>query len=273
MRTRLEAMASLSRAGREVDYLDVGTGGPPVVLLHAFPLNSQMWAPQIACLAATRRVIAVDLVGFGGSSPAEDPMDTRIADLSDDVAALVESLDIAPVVAGGLSMGGYVAFDLWRRHPGMIAGLVLADTRAAADTAEAAARRSGQQEQIEQGGTEAVIDTLLAGLLGDTTRSQRPALVAQVRALMASAPPAAYVGALEAMKHRPDSTGDLAQIRVPTLVLVGEEDQLSPPDSIRQWQPLIPRSELVVLPGAGHVSNLEAPDEFNAAVVDFLDGL
>lgn len=256
-------------AGTRLHYLDVGAGVPPVVLLHAFPLHAEMWAPQLACLSARARVIAPDLQGFGRSDAPDDrsayTMDTYAAQ----VAGLLEHLGVERMVLGGLSMGGYVALAFLRRHSAMVIGLVLADTRAGADTTEVLERRTSQQDLVASEGAAAVVDTLLAGLLSERTRATRPELVDQVRGLMAN-PDAGYIGGLEAMKGRPDATAELAGIEVPTLALVGEHDTASPPDVVRGWQERIPGSRLVVLPGAGHLSNLEAADEFNAAADDLV---
>lgn len=264
-------MAVVEVDGVRINYLDLGTGDLPLVLLHAFPLRAEQWAPQLAFLAATHRVIAPDLKGFGASDAPGDPAEYTMDRYADEVAGILEQADIGRAVIAGLSMGGYVAFSFLRLHRERVAGLVLADTRAASDGTEARERRTSQQEQIAAGGIEAVIDTLLAGLLGAHSKEHRPALVAHVRGLMAANPPEGFVGALEAMKARPDSTPDLAGIDVPTLVLVGEEDALSPPDEVARFQAEIDGSRLVVLPRAGHLSNLEASDEFDSALGDFLD--
>jgi pimeloyl-ACP methyl ester carboxylesterase len=256
--------------GVRLHYADVGTGGPPLVLLHAFPLHSGMWAPQLACLSAARRVIAPDLKGFGASDAPEDLDRYTMLRYADELAGLLDGLGIDRVVLGGLSMGGYVAFAFLRQYPDRVAGLVLADTRAAADTAEVFERRTDQQDQAARLGTTALIEVLLAGLLCDNTKAHRLELVEQVRRLMAN-PAAGFVGALEAMKHRADATAELASIAVPTLVAVGEDDSLSPPDVARAMHEAIPGSQLAVLPRAGHLSNLEAPDEFNAAVMELLE--
>ncbi len=256
-------------AGTRLHYLDVGAGDPPVVLLHAFPLHAEMWAPQLACLSARTRVIAPDLKGFGRSDAPDDRSAYTMDNYAAEVAGLLEHLGVERMVLGGLSMGGYIAFAFLRRHAPMVAGLVLADTRAGADTAEVLERRTSQQEVVSSQGAGAVVDTLLAGLLSEHTRQHRPELVAQVRGLMVN-PDAGYIGGLEAMKGRPDATDELAGIDVPTLALVGEHDGPSPPDVVRGWQERIPGSRLVVLPGAAHLSNLEAADEFNAAADDFL---
>jgi len=257
--------------GVQIHYLDVGVGDPPLVLLHAFPIEAEQWAPQLACLSAGHRVIVPDLKGYGNSEAPDDRAGYSIDDYADEVAGLLDELGVERAAVGGLSMGGYVTFAFLRRHRHRLAGMVLADTRVVADSPEVLARRTAQQDQIDAGDIAAVLDALLGGLLSTNTRQTRPELVAHVRELMAANPAAGVVGALEAMKGRPDSTPDLAGIDIPTLVLVGEDDALSPPEEVRAFQAQIPKSRLVVLPRAGHLSNLEAPDEFNAALGDFLD--
>lgn len=256
--------------GSPVHYLEAGTGGTPLVLLHAFPLHAGMWAPQLACLSSGRRVIAPDLRGFGGSGAPEEISGYSMVGYADELAGFLDGLGLDRVVLGGLSMGGYVAFAFLRQYADRVTGLVLADTRAAADTAEVLGRRSDQQEQVARAGTTALIEVLLAGLLCDHTLARRPELVEQVRRLMAN-PVAGYIGALDAMKHRPDATGELASISVPTLVVVGEDDALAPPAVARAMHESIPGSQLAILPRAAHLSNLEAADEFNAAVADLLE--
>ena len=258
--------------GVRLHYADVGSGEPALVLLHAFPVHAGMWGPQLEHLSAERRVVAPDLLGFGSSDAPDSMFRYTMAGYADLVAKLLDHLGIRQVVLGGLSMGGYVAFAFHRQYPDRVGGLILADTKAAADTTEAFERRTDQQEQVARIGTEALIETLLEGLLCEHTRTNRPELVEQVRRLMAN-PPAGFIGALEAMKLRPDATEELAKISVPTLIVVGEDDSLSPPDVARAMQERIPDAQVVVLPRAGHLSNLEAADEFNTAVAGFLGRL
>lgn len=265
--------------GVRLHYLDAGPrpGGavartltpPPLVLLHAFPLHAGMWAPQVEAVSPDRRVIAPDLPGFGGSEAPQSMYRYTMAGFAELVAGLLDRLEVDRVVLGGLSMGGYVSFAFLRQYPHRVAGLVLADTRAGADTSAVYERRSEQQDQVATIGTRTLIETLLGGLLCDHTQAHRADLVDHVRGLMAN-PAAGYVGALEAMKHRPDSTGTLAGVTVPTLVVVGEDDALAPVDVARDMQERVPEAALAVLPRAGHLSNLEAPAEFNAALAGLL---
>ena len=268
-------MPTATLQGTTVHYLDQGSGQPAVVLLHAFPLCARMWQPQIEALASRVRVVAPDLTGFGGSDAPDDPSAYSVDGWADDVARLLDHLGLGRVVVGGQSMGAYVAFAFLRRHRSRLAGLVLADTRPTADPPEVTERRSRQQEQISTGGEAGkaeVVDGLLQTLLCADTHEHRPDVVETARRLMDN-PPAGFVGALEAMKRRPDSVADLATVDVPTLVLVGDQDVPSPPDVAETMQEGIPGSELVVVPGAGHLSGLEAPETFNAALLDFVSRL
>ncbi len=263
-------MPEASIAGDNVHYLDEGDGEPALILLHAFPLHAGMWAPQIAALAGRRtRVMAPDLLGFGTTDAPEDPAVYSVDAWADQVAGLLDHLGLGRVVLGGLSMGGYAAFAFVRRHRDRLAGLVLADTRPGPDTAQVAERRRRQARQVTEQGTAELRETMLAGLLGEHTRTHRPDVVDTVRTLTDN-PSAGFVGALSAMRKRLDSTGDLAGIEVPTLVVVGDEDALSPPEVARAMHAAIPRSTLTVLPRSGHLSNLEAPDAFGTAVGRFL---
>ena len=255
--------------GVRLHYSDVGAGEPALVLLHAFPLHSGMWAPQLEHLSANRRVVAPDFLGFGGSDAPDSMSRYTMLGYADLLAQLLDGLGLERVALAGLSMGGYVAFAFLRQYPHRVSALVLADTRAAADSNEVYERRTDQQDQVARIGTTALIEVLLGGLLSDHTRATRLELVEQVRRLMAN-PAAGFIGALEAMKHRPDATDELSGIAVPTLVVVGEDDALAPPDVARAMHERIPGSELAILPRAGHLSNLEAAEEFNAAVDDFL---
>ena len=265
-------MPSVTIDGTIVHYRQAGSGDPALALLHAFPLHSGMWEPQLEALSVRARVVAPDLKGFGASDAPDDPALYSMESYADQVAGLLDQLGLGRVVLGGLSMGGYVAFAFLRRHRARVAGLVLADTRPDPDAPEVLERRTNQQRQVAEEGTGGVIEALLEGLLSEHTRTHRPDVVEQARRLMDN-PPGGFIGALAAMKRRTDAGGELAAIDVPTLVLVGEDDAISPPAVAEGMCGQIPRCQLVTLPGAGHLSNLEAPDAFNRAVLDFLAGL
>lgn len=260
-------MPEVTIDGARLHYLDEGSGEVPVVLLHAFPLRGAMWAPQVTALAPSTRVVVPDLLGFGGSDAPDDLGAYAVEVWADQVAALLDHLGIKRVTLAGLSMGGYAALSFLRRHGQRLAALVLADTRASGDSPEAAQRRRDQIDQVRRTGTAELTETMLGGLLGHHTHQYRPEVVATTRSLMDSSP-AGIVGALDAMIRRPDATADLAGIDVPTVIVVGDEDVLSPPDVARSMQEAVSGAELVVIPSAGHLTNLEAPEYFNQALVE-----
>jgi 3-oxoadipate enol-lactonase len=250
---------------------DTGTGSP-LVLLHAFPLSRAMWQPQIEALRNDYRIIAPDLRGFGGTGPFDGP--PSIMQMADDVARLLDKLSLAkPVVLGGLSMGGYVALAFARQYPARLRALMLADTRAEPDNEEGKANRDKLIAFAKSHTAADVIDQLLPKLVSDETRRHRPQLVEAVRRLAAAQPIEAIVAALQALRDRPDATPHLTQISVPTLVIVGGADALTPPYMARTLANGIPGAHLAVINDAGHLSNLEKPDEFNVAVRSLLQSL
>jgi pimeloyl-ACP methyl ester carboxylesterase len=254
-----------------VEYEDAGRGRP-VVLLHAFPLAGAMWRPQTEALQRDCRVVVPDLRGFGGTGPFTGT--PSVDQMADDVVALLDELGIrVPIVLGGLSMGGYVALAFLRKHPARLGGLILADTRAEADSTEAKANRDRMIAVAEFGTARGVIDQLLPKLLGSETLARRPAVVEEVVRIASAQPTAGIIGALQAMRDRPDSTPWLASIRVPTLVLVGSEDPVTPPATAEAMAGVIPNARLAMIQGAGHLSNLEQPEAFTAAVRAFLQTL
>ena len=252
-----------------IAYDDVGTG-LPVVFLHAFPLNRTMWEPQIGALVAESRCISIDMRGFGDSTPAPPYSMDRYAD---DVAAVLDALQIQRAVVVGLSMGGYVAFAMWRRHRERIRGLVLADTRAGADSIETVGHRRELIEIAETQGSTAVANRQIAGLVGKTTRDKRPDIYDSVHRMMAESSVEGITGALEAMIARPDSSETCATIDVPALVVVGDEDVPTPVKEARTLSSLIAGSRLEILTQAGHLSNVERPAAFNTVVSEFLASL
>jgi 3-oxoadipate enol-lactonase len=239
-----------------------------LLLLHAFPLNARMWERQLALADGGWRVIAPQLRGFDGG--AGDPPAASVDDYAGDIIDLLDGLHLKQVVVGGLSLGGYVAFALLRLASRYVQGLILADTRSQADTPEGVAGRTRMLQLVQDKGPSGVADEMLPKLLGDTTRSSRPAVVDQVRSLVMASSADAIAGAIRALMTRPDSTPLLASIHVPTLIVVGDEDTVTPPAASEEMHRAIAGSELVRIPGAGHLSNLEQPDLFNAALAAFL---
>jgi pimeloyl-ACP methyl ester carboxylesterase len=265
-------MSSVDVNGVRIGYEDTAGSGTPVVLIHAFPFSARMWAAQIEGLADRARVITVDLRGFGHSEAPEDRTAYSMAAFAGDVKGAIDDIGIDRAVLCGLSMGGYVCFEFWRTYREAVAGLILADTRAEADSPQAIENRSSQQQQVAEKGVDGLADGLTTALLSDATRANKPDVVARARAIMDQSA-SGYIGALEAMKNRPDSTPDLIGITVPCLVIVGEDDGLTPPAMARKIHEHIGGSQMVVIPEAGHLSNLEDPQTFNGALTDFLSRL
>jgi 3-oxoadipate enol-lactonase len=262
-------MPETTAAGVRLNYVDTKGEGMPLLLLHAFPMSARMWEPQLDALGDRWRVIAPDLKGFGASDAPDDRAAYSMESYAAEVEGLLDNVGLETAVIAGLSMGGYIAMALLRRNPRLFRGLVLADTRAEADPPEGVARRTEQQQLVESGRISEVGEMIIGALLSPTSRSARPDVVEKVRSLMDN-PPQAYIGALEAMKKRPDSTSDLDSVQVPSLVMVGEDDALTPPDAARTMHERIKGSRLVTLPEAGHLSNLEAPEAFNGALAELL---
>lgn len=243
--------------------------GRPVVLMHAFPLSSAMWLEQRNALGERCRVITPDLRGFGGSPLGDD--EPSLDAMADDVAAMLDGLDLDRVVLGGLSMGGYTAMAFLRRHPDRVAALVLADTKATADAPEAAANRERIAARLlSDESSDVLVADVLPSLLGLTTTSDRPMVAGRVRALVEAAPPAAAAWAQRAMAARPDSLATLRAADVPALVLRGDEDAISSQADTDAMVEALPDGRLVLLPGAGHLSAVETPEPFAAAIGTFL---
>jgi pimeloyl-ACP methyl ester carboxylesterase len=257
------------RAGEvELQVIDRGSG-MPVLLVHGFPLDHSMWDSQIARLSERWRVIAPDLRGFGGSQIM--PGTASMEQMAKDMAALLEALAIdEPIVLCGLSMGGYVALEFWRQNGPRLRGLVLCDTRAAADTQEAAAGRLETVERVLRDGTQPLADAMLPKLFAAATLERDPQTTARQRQKMLDAHPEGVAAALRGMATRRDFRDDLANIVLPTLVIVGEQDAISPVDEMRAIAGAIPSAEFVILPGAGHMTPLEDPAGFNEAIEQFL---
>ena len=228
-----------------------------------------MWDGQLSLAQRGWRVIAPQLRRF--DSGAGDPPATSMDDYAGDVIDLLDNLHVKQAVIGGLSMGGYVAFAILRLAARYVQGLVLADTRPQADTPEAVASRTKLLALVQAKGPSAVADEMLPKLLGATTRASRPDIVEQVRALVLANSTEAIGGAIRALMSRPDSTPLLSSIHVPTLIVVGDEDVLTPRALSEEMHRSIAGSELAVIEHAGHLSNLEQPAAFDAVLARFLD--
>jgi len=246
--------------------------GPAVVLLHGFPLNATTWSAQREALSGDYRVLCPDQRGFGGTILGYD--EPSLDEVADDVAAMLDSRKLDTVVLGGLSMGGYVAMAFLRRHPERVRALVLADTKASADPPEAAANRLRIAEEVLAAGSSAqLVDEVLPKMVGVTTKDRRPLVMGRIKATVESAPPPAVAWAQRAMAARPDSFDTLRAVTVPALVVVGDEDELSPRADADAMVEALPDARLATIPESGHMTSMEAPEAFNAALLEFLASL
>ena len=257
--------------GLTLAYEATGSGRP-LLLLHGYPLSRAIWQPQLEGLLDAAWMVAPDLRGHGETEASEGAYSMKL--LAEDAAALLEELGITqPVVVGGLSMGGYAALAFYRLLPKRVAGLILAATRAGADSPEGRAAREKAAATAREQGAGAIADAMLPKLLAPRTYAENPALVERVRTIMAGTSVAGIAGALMGMRDRPDSTALLAEIDRPVLVIHGADDQLIPPSEAEAMHLRLSRSRLELVPGAGHLLNMEQPASFNAAVRNFLQSV
>jgi 3-oxoadipate enol-lactonase len=249
-----------------------GAGGGllgTLVLIHGFPLTARMWAPQLELAAQGWRVIAPQLRGFDGTPAATAA--TSVDDFAGDLVDLLDGLHVGEAVIGGLSMGGYIAFALFRHAARYFRGMVLADTRAPGDPPQAAEGRQRMLKAVRERGAVAAAEEMLPRLVCDATRANQPAVVDALYEMMVGNPGETVAGALLALMNRPDATPLLPSIHCPALIVVGDQDAITPPSFSEEMQRGIPGAELVVIPEAGHMSNMEQPAAFNAALGRFLE--
>lgn len=250
----------------QMAYTDTGIGRP-IVLIHGYPFNRTLWNEQVAALSMSYRVIAPDLRGFGESDASQKP--ATMNRMAQDVALLLNHLGIVRATIGGLSMGGYVALALYKQLSSRVCALVLADTRAQSDSDEAKQTRAQQAEKALTEGMAGIADMMLPKLLTPETVSKRPEVVKRVRDMMLKTKPEGAAAALRGMAEREDQTDLLPKISVPTLILVGAEDAITPVADSEKIHHAIAGSRLMVLENAGHVSNLERTEQFNHALLEF----
>jgi pimeloyl-ACP methyl ester carboxylesterase len=242
--------------------------GVPVVLLHGFPLSSEMWIPIRTAVEQAARLITPDLRGFGGSDRPHG--DYAMETLADDVLRLADRLKLERFVLGGHSMGGYVALRLAAASPERLGGLILIDTRASADTPDGKVRRAIAIEKVRRGEAAAFLGEFVPSLLGESTRQRAPRLAGELRAIAAEVPDHVLVGCLAGMRDRPDSTDVLTRLDVPALVIVGQEDAIAPPEVAHTMAAALPRARLALIPLAGHTPSVERPIPTAEAVLSFL---
>jgi pimeloyl-ACP methyl ester carboxylesterase len=261
---------------RTIAYLDSAPAdrtAPAILLIHAFPLSAVMWEAQAKALPSGWRLIAPDLRGFGGSTIDHEPESPSVDDYAVDIIDLMKELGISPAVVGGCSMGGYVTFAILRRAPELVRAIVLADTRAGADSLEGRANRRSMLALLDREGTPGVARDMIPKLLGKTTLDERSDVESNIRRLIRQQSPQAIRGAILRMMQRPDSFSTLKDSSAPALVIVGTEDTLTPVNESRAMVDALHTAELVEVPRAGHLANIEDPDAFNAALARFLSRL
>ncbi|MCE9546999.1 MAG: alpha/beta hydrolase, partial [Planctomycetia bacterium] len=262
-------MISIDINGARLNAADEGTG-VPLLLVHGFPLDHTMWNAQVAAFAAHYRVIAPDLRGFGKSTGTADVL--SMEQHADDLGDLLDVLGIQePVHFCALSMGGYVAWQFWRRHATRLRSLILCDTKAAGDTPEGAKGRLAMADQVLREGAKVAAAAMLPKLLAADAPTRRPDLVEQVRQMILGNSPQTIAAAQRGMAQRPDVRAWLGDIRLPVQLIVGEQDVITPPAEMRGVAEAISGSNLAEIPGVGHMSPLEAPDAVNEVLGEFLE--
>lgn len=261
-------MITATLGNTNLRYVDQGSGDA-LVLLHGFPLNHTMWKHQIAEFARTHRVIAPDLRGHGGTSVTEGTV--TMSEMAQDVRALLDHLSIAaPISLGGLSMGGYVAWEFWLQFPDLLRHLLLFDTRAIADTEAVAQGRRLMAAQVVSAGASMAADSMLPKLLSQTTKMKQPQLVDEVREMILSTDPRAIAATQRGMAVRTDMVDKLSEIKTPALVVCGEEDTISSPREMQGFSNKMPHAHFVQIANAGHLAPLEQPQVVNQAIREFL---
>jgi len=261
-------METVDIGGATLAVVDRGAG-PPLVLVHGFPLDHSMWNEQILELSEHYRVIAPDLRGFGYSALTQGTV--TMNQLADDTAAMLDAMGVAePVTFCGLSMGGYVAWQFWNRHAARLRGLILCDTRSVGDTPEVAADRHAMAERVLREGPGPLVEMMMPKLFAESTVGEQPDVVEALRSVMLANDPIGIAAAGRGMAVREDFTSRLPEIQCPALVLVGQYDAISTPDEMASIARALPHARFVEIAGAGHMSPMEKPEEVNRAMADFL---
>src|SRR3954462_7237570 len=258
-------------SGDAVVFAEQQGSGPALVLLHPFPANHKFWQPVLPQLSERYRVIMPDLRGSGESTAGDGP--ATMAKHAGDIERLCAHAGVNKAVFAGVSIGGYVLFEFWRRHAARVAGLVFCDTRATADTPEGRAGRLQSTKEVKAHGPAAFVPGMAPKLLGESTRKNRPDVARAAMAILNRSTVAGITALQQGMAERPDSVPTLRTINVPTLIMVGEEDTLTPVKDAEQMQQGIPGSRLVKIPAAGHFPPVEQPAAVAKVLRGFLDEL
>ncbi len=253
-----------TRQGVSIEYDDIGNG-VPLLLIHGFPHDRTLWRPQIAGLSQIYRVIAPDLRGFGQSSDTSGEA-VSMEQYATDLKSLLDSLNVKQAAIGGISMGGYIALAFYAQYADRVKGLILANTRAVPDSDEGKQARLANADKVAEVGPSFLVDTMAPKMLGPAAKSETEIAV---RSMMARQRAGGIMSALRGMAARPDRTALLRFATTPILILSGSADVLIPPSDSEAMHALIPNSRLVIIPDAGHLSNLDKVDAFNHMVREF----
>ena len=256
------------RSGDTEIYYEVRGHGPDLVLLHPFPAHHGVWTPVAELLSTRYRVITPDVRGLGQSAPGEGQ--ATMAKHANDLVRVCQDAGVERAVFGGNSIGGYILFEFWRQFRERVASLILVDTKAAADTDEARKTRLAAAEDVLRRGTEPFIDAQLTKLMGESTVRNRPDLVQDAKRMMMQTSAAGIAAVQRGMAERPDSTPTLSTLNVPTLVVVGEEDTLTPMAEMEKIHRGVRGSVMRRVPKAGHYSPFEQPEEVHRVIREFL---
>ena len=259
-------MKKINIGGFDLQYADHGQG-PAVLFLHGFPLSLHMWDGQEA-LSPRYRIVRFDARGFGGSDVGDAML--TMARIADDAAVLIERLRLGPVILVGCSMGGYAALSFAQKHASLLRGLVLVDTRAGSDSRDARKGRGDLAAKVMKEGAGAALEAFLPKVVGETTKASRADVVAKLKDMMLKTSPQGISDGLHGIATRQDATPLLREITVPTLVVCGEEDVITPRAEAEILQRGIKGAELVMIPKSGHLPSMETPEAFNAALSGFL---
>jgi len=258
----------LTSNGISVAYNDYGDGAIPIIFIHGFPFNKNMWQPQVEELCKSHRVIAYDIRGYGSTSASTEEF--SIALFADDLIHLMDILMIDKAVICGLSIGGYVALNAMQRYNNRFAGLILCDTQCSADTTEAKEKRYNSIKDIELNGTSGFIDGMIKNLFSESTYTNNPALVEEVRSMMFSSSPESIIKTLKALAERWEACSSLQEITVPNLIICGKEDKITQSEKAEYMKQHIKGSELAIIEKAGHLSTLEQTAEVNGHINRFI---
>jgi 3-oxoadipate enol-lactonase len=271
MNTSTDQSLNIQVDNVHVCYEDYGNNEPVVIFIHGFPFDKSSWQPQMDFLKTFNRVIAYDIRGFCRST-TED-MKASIDLFAADLIGLMDALEIKQAVICGLSMGGYIALNAIKHYPERFRGLILCDTQSIADTDEGKEKRYKTIEQIENNGLTEFADAYMKNVFAESTLEQKKDTVEHIRSIVLNTPVSTIARTMSAIAQRIETSSSLENINVPTLILCGNEDKLTPPEQSWYMHEHIKNSELHIIPGAAHLSNLEQPDVFNQHMRKFLDKL